>query len=80
MLFLSIFIHVNIISLIEKKVVYFLQDFLVPEQQFKNCVVIHFFELDIALRAVFFKEVETWDVVAPDYVFLDLLNTILEDF
>lgn len=79
MLFLSIFIHVNKISLIEKKFIYFLQDFLVLEHHLKDRVIIHFLELDVALRTVFFEEVEAWDVVTPDDIFLDLLHTVFED-
>lgn len=78
MLFLSIFIDVNIISLIEKKFIYFLQYFFVPEHHLKDRVVVHFLELNVAFRSIFFEKIEAWDVVATDDIFLYLLHAILE--
>ena len=78
MLFLSIFIDVNTLSLIEKKLVNFLQHFFVPKHHPKDRVVVHFLELDIALRAVFFEKVEAWYVVAADDILLYLLHAALE--
>lgn len=78
MLFLSIFIDVNTLSLIEKKLVNFLQHFFVPKHHPKDRVVVHFLELDVAFRAVFFEKVEAWYVVAADDILLYLLHAALE--